>query len=202
MKSPMRSSLRRLAVLAAALAVSACATVPAVPPEPEVTLASMTMAWDHRPEGRDWTAASFAALDSHGAALLDMMPADIAAWCPGYETASRDERRAFWTGLMSALAEYESTWNPEAVGGGGRWFGLVQIDPRTAQGYGCEATSGSALRDGAANLSCAVRIASRQVARYGTVARGMRDWGPFHSAEKRESMRAWVSSQSYCAAPG
>ncbi|QQA41794.1 transglycosylase SLT domain-containing protein [Pelagovum pacificum] len=187
----------RLPLLALALsALTACATVQPTPePEPYVP----AMRWDHRPEAATWTAASFAAMDRHETSLADMMPGDIEGWCPGYATASRDERAAFWTGLLSALAEHESTWNPDAVGGGGRWYGLVQIDPTTARGYGCQATSGSALRDGAANLSCAVRIATRQVARYGTVSRGMRDWGPFHSSSKRAEMRDWVSQQAYCA---
>jgi hypothetical protein len=193
--------MRFIAVLAAALSLSACAVVSPPPPEPDLTPTLATMRWDHRPEAAEWTAAGFAALETHGAPLVDMVPADIAAWCPGYETATRAERQAFWTGLLSALAKHESTWNPQAVGGGGRWFGLVQIDPATARGYGCEAQSGSALRDGVANINCAVRIAARQVSRHGTVSRGMRDWGPFHSSEKREDMRAWVASQSYCTAP-
>ncbi|EAR52620.1 hypothetical protein OG2516_05913 [Oceanicola granulosus HTCC2516] len=191
----------RLPLLALALsALSACAVLePAPPPEPEPYVP--VMRWDHRPEAAQWTAASFASLETGaGAPLVDMLPADITAWCPGYATASRDERAAFWTGLMSALARHESTWNPQAVGGGGRWFGLVQIDPNTARGYGCAAQSGSALRNGAANLTCAFRIAARQVARYGTVSRGMRDWGPFHSASKREDMRNWTSQQAYCRA--
>jgi len=88
------------------------------------------------------------------------------------------------------------------VGGGGRWFGLVQIAPATARGYGCAASSGSMLKDGKANLSCAIRIMARTVSRDGVVSAGMRgvaaDWGPFHSSAKRADMRAWVSTQPYC----
>ncbi|KAA9007906.1 transglycosylase SLT domain-containing protein [Histidinibacterium aquaticum] len=191
----------RFALLAALAfsGLSACATVQT--PEPEPAPYVPAMRWDHQSEGAEWTAAAFAALDGHGADLVNMAPADIETWCPGYMEGSRDERMAFWTGLMSALAKHESTWNERAVGGGGQWYGLVQIDPDTARGYGCRAQSGEALRDGAANLSCAIRIAARQVARYGSVNRGMRDWGPFHSGAKRDDMRAWVSRQDYCAAP-
>ena len=85
------------------------------------------------------------------------------------------------------------------MGGGGRWFGLVQIAPGTADAYGCAAQSGSALKDGAANVSCAVRIMAAKV-RGGErpVQSIASDWGPFHSAQKRSEMRAWVSSQPFC----
>ena len=157
------------------------------------------MHWDHRPEADAWTRATLAALNAHGAVLPALVPADIDAWCPAYRGAGEAQRRAFWAGLLSALAKHESTWNPRAVGGGGLWYGLVQIAPGTARGHGCRATSGAALKDGSANLSCAVRIAARQVPKQNTVAEGMRDWGPFHSSSKRAEMSAWTRSQSYCA---
>jgi len=160
------------------------------------------MRWDHRPEATQWTQASLTALSSHGAALSHIVPADIETWCPAYPKASEAERRAFWAGLFSALAKHESTWNPAAVGGGGRWFGLVQIAPDTARAYGCDAKTGDALKDGAANLRCAIRIAARTVARDGVVAAGNRgvaaDWGPMTMASKRADIAAWTRSQPYC----
>jgi len=157
------------------------------------------MRWDHRPEAAEWTAATLAALRGNGAVLTALEPADIGDWCPGYRRAGIEDRRAFWAGLLSALAKHESRWNPQAVGGGGRWYGLVQIDPRTARGHGCAARSGAALKDGSANLTCAVRIAANQVPKRGSVAGGMRDWGPFHSTAKRAEMAKWTRAQSYCA---
>lgn len=162
------------------------------------------MRWDHRPEADDWTRAALLAVTAEDTALATRVPADIAAWCPGYETASLPDRRAFWVGLMSALAKHESTWNPAAAGGGGRWIGLLQISPQTARGHGCEASSTAALKDGAANLTCAVEILSEDVAQDGVVAgsgnRGVgRDWAPFRKAAKRSEMAAWISQQPYCA---
>lgn len=161
------------------------------------------MRWDHRPEAKIWTSRTLAALDRQGATLSDVVPADIATWCPGYPHASEDERQAFWSGIFSALAKHESTWNPKASGGGGRWIGLVQIAPGTARAYGCDATSSAALKDGGANLACGVRIAAVQVARDGMVAgdgkQGLgRDWAPFRSSKKRAEMAAWTRAQSYC----
>lgn len=188
--------------LATSLLTAACAPVPAPQPAPAPDPAPM--AWDHRPEAAQWTLSTRSAVASHGAALTDTVPADIADWCPGYAVQDEDGRALFWTAMLSALARHESTWNPAAVGGGGRWFGLVQIAPATARGYGCGAQTGGALKDGVANLSCAVRIAAHTVPRDGVVAargRGLAaDWGPFHSSAKREQMRLWVRQQPYCQA--
>jgi len=164
------------------------------------------MRWDHRPESDRWTRATLAAVETHGVGLVSTVPADIDAWCPGYATASEADRAAFWAGLLSTLAKYESTWNPQASGGGGKWIGLTQIDPRTARWFGCAAQSAAELKDGAANLSCAVRIAAVQVAKDDALIsnasgkwRGVaRDWAPFRSKAKRADMAAWTRSQAYC----
>ena len=170
---------------------------------PEVPEALPEMAWAHKgAQGEQWTEATLAALQTEGAELLSTVPADIQTWCPHYVQAEPRERAAFWAGLLSALARFESTWNPQAVGGGGQWFGLVQISPATARGYGCDADSAAELTDGSANLACAVEIASETVTRDGVVAAGgggfAADWGPFASAQKRAEMAEWVSSQDYC----
>lgn len=167
--------------------------------------AAPNLRWDGHARDMDWTLAAMAALRGPGAALVTTVPQDIANWCPGYETAGPGQRRAFWAGLVSALAWHESTHREQAVGGGGRWFGLVQISPATARYRGCRATSGEALLDGAANLRCGLRIMGETVTRDGVVSRGMRgvaaDWGPFHSTRKREDMRQWLLRQSYCQTP-
>lgn len=154
--------------------------------------------WSHRPDGPEWTAATLAALRTHGAELPDTVPDGIERWCPAYPAGDRAGREAFWAALVSALAKHESTYREGAVGGGGRWFGLVQIAPATADAYGCRAQSGEALRDGAANAACAVRIMAARSER-GAVRRIAGDWGPMHSEAKRADMRAWTREQPYCA---
>lgn len=175
---------------------------------PELSMADFqpTMRWDHRNEATDWTGRTLMAVAEEDAQLANLVPADIGTWCPGYPQASLIERRAFWVAMLSTLAKHESTWNPRASGGGGRWIGLTQIAPSTARQYGCTARNTAALKDGAANLECAVEIMSENVANDGMVAgdrgtRGMgRDWAPFRKASKRADMAAWVRDQSYCRA--
>lgn len=174
--------------------------------EPELSMADFrpTMRWDHRSEAPHWTARTLVAVAEEDAQLADIVPTDIDLWCPAYRTASVVERRAFWAGLLSALAKHESTWNPRASGGGGRWIGLTQIAPSTARQYGCTARNATALKDGAENLACAVEIMSENVAADRMVAgpkgtRGLgRDWAPFRKASKRAEMAEWLRGQSYC----
>ena len=160
------------------------------------------MRWDFHPDGASWTAASFAALNGPAASLAAFVPNDI-------DAGARPIQRPMPQGVprsgrvfLSALAEYESTWNPSVVGGGNRWFGLVQISPATARFYGCEATTGAALQDGPANLQCALQIWSVTVPRDGVVSEGRggvaADWGPMTVAARRDAMRGWVSAQPYC----
>lgn len=159
--------------------------------------------WQHMRGHSLWTRAALSALKSHGKPLVDMVPADIETWCPAYPQAGPAQRRAFWVGFLSSLAKHESTYRTWAVGGGGRWYGLLQILPGTARGYKCNVGSGDALKNGAANLSCAVRIMATTVPRDGVIAgngsRGVgADWGPMRSAAKRRDMAGWLRRQAYC----
>ncbi len=162
--------------------------------------------WDHRPGGEAWTLSALSALSKHGAPLLSTVPRDIAAWCPGYASGGEAQRSAFWVGFLSALAKHESRYRAKAVGGGGLWYGLLQILPSTARGHGCRATSGGELTDGGDNLSCAIRIMARTVPRDNAIAvkdgrwRGVAaDWGPMRSDAKRADMSSWLRGQEYCA---
>ncbi|MFX0545731.1 transglycosylase SLT domain-containing protein [Roseovarius sp. S1116L3] len=162
--------------------------------------------WDHRPGGAAWTRSALTALARHGAPLVQAVPRDISTWCPGYASGDEAQRKAFWVGFLSALAKHESTYRAKAVGGGGQWYGLLQILPGTARSYGCRATSGGELVDGGDNLSCAIRIMARTVPRDNAIAvrdgrwRGVAaDWGPMRSTAKRTDMSSWLRGQEYCA---
>lgn len=211
----------RAALLVTWLALPVCANSPSVAAEPsavppvsaqavEVSLRPKArrpvvlpeMHWGGNSDRKSWTLAVISALRGHARNIPEIVPRDIANWCPAYASASRDQREAFWAGLISALAWHESTHRPGAVGGGGLWYGLTQIYPDTARRYGCKARTGTALKDPEDNLSCALRIMAVTVERDQVVSHGMKgvaaDWGPFHSRRKRTDMMEWTRSQSYC----
>ncbi|WP_159974466.1 transglycosylase SLT domain-containing protein [Roseobacter cerasinus] len=200
--------MRLSTLLFAAVVAVAAPTLTQANDSPETPQLFPRMRWSHMENHRLWHAAALQALRTHGRALVETVPGDITEWCPYYEAAGQVGREAFWVGFMSALAKHESTYKPWAVGGGGRWYGLLQILPATARGYGCRAGSGEALKDGGDNLSCAIRIMAVTVPRDGVISgrdskwRGVAaDWGPMRVASKRRDIAGWVSAQPYCAAP-
>jgi len=181
-------------------------TAPAVRPLARTAFLPRTR-WEHKDGNPLWTRAAMSALQGHGDVLESVVPRDIARWCPAYADAKAPQRRAFWVGMMSALAKHESTYNPRAVGGGDLWYGLLQIYPPTARAYGCRARTGEALKNPAANLSCAARIMAVTVVRDNAVAinngrwRGVAaDWGPMTKPAKIAEMSAWTREQTYCTA--
>lgn len=161
--------------------------------------------WDRRQDAETWTRAVLAAINGQSHDLSDVVPRDIDHWCPAYAGNSAALRDDFWVGMMSALARHESTLDPRAVGGGGLWYGLLQIYPPTARHFGCAATTGEELLNPVANLACAARIMTVTVRRDQAVAlhdgrwRGVAaDWGPMTEPAKREEMAAWTRAQDYC----
>ncbi len=201
----LNKSLKTGPLLAAVLLVTACSSDAADTAENASISMLPETRWDHRPEADDWTEATMDALSRHGAPMVEQIPADIGAFCPGYDSASMEERAAFWTGLFSGLARYESGWRPEAAGAGGRYRGLLQIFPQTARYHGCNINGASELYEGERNLSCAVRIATEAVTRDGVVAGQPGNWGgvaadwpPLRNADKRGEIAAFTRAQDYC----
>ena len=193
-------------VIAAALLVSCDeADLPILEQTAEPVEAFPAMRWSHVSEHKRWEAAAVKALNEHGQPLVEIVPSDIARWCPAYKEADMIQRQVFWVGLLSALAKHESTYKPAAVSPNGKWFGLLQIAPATARGYNCRATTGQALKVGGDNLSCAIRIMSVTVPRDGVIAgndgrwRGVAaDWGPMRVQSKRTDISGWLNAQPFC----
>jgi Transglycosylase SLT domain len=197
----VQNLIPKLLVCGGFLGLSACSD--GIIPDRTKDDVQPAMAWDARPEAAAWTGSTLAAVARYDTVLAGAVPGDIKAWCPGYATNGLEERRAFWAGILSALAKPESGWNPSASGGGGRYIGLLQISLQTAQANGCAAGSVAGLKDGSANLACGVQIMARQVGQDGLVAgngkRGLgRDWGPFNKADLRGQMAGWTLQQAYC----
>lgn len=192
-----------LRIVSILLAVSLALLSAPVEAKVKKTAALPAMRWDHAPKGQEWTKHALSQVAGHDAELTRIVPQDIKVYCPGYAKASAEKRRAFWVGILSATAKYESGFNAAAIGDKGRYVGLMQISLPTARRYGCDATSANGLKDGMANLSCAVDIVAPHVAADGMVAgmgnRGIaRDWGPWSSPKTRATIAAWTSRQAYC----
>ena len=81
------------------------------------------MRWGQAAGSDQWTQATLSALDREGVTILSRVPGDISAFCPNYENLNPTGRKAFWAGLLSAVAKHESTYNPKASGGGGYVLG-------------------------------------------------------------------------------
>jgi len=196
--------MRAVAILGLMAMLASCAPTPPATASP----GRPVMGWDARPEAAEWTARTLRAVGAEDARLAARVPADIATFCPTYADAPLPQRRAFWAGALSAVARYESSWNPQAAGGGGAYLGIMQISTRTAEQHGCAATSAAGLKDGGlknggANLECAVQIMAAAVGRDGVVAgpgnRGVgRDWMPLRQEDKRRAIADWTSRQDYC----
>lgn len=172
--------------------------------EPRATQAQTVpdMRWGNRSGSDEWTRAALAALEAEGVTLLSTVPSDVNAFCPGYADLGREQRKHFWVGLLSSVAKHESSYNPGAQGGGGRYLGLMQISPATARHYDCD----GGLLNGANNMACAVKIAARNVSRDGAIVSGQgkgwrgvaRDWMPLRSSSKRADIAGWTKQQSFC----
>ncbi len=161
--------------------------------------------WEHRSLGPLWTRVVISAVETHGSELLETVPRDIDDWCPAYAENDAGDRAAFWAGFVSTLSRYESTWNPRAVGGGGRWFGLMQIYPPTAEFRDCRVRTGEDLKRGSDNLNCAIRIMNVTVPRDNAISvkdgrwRGVAaDWGPIRNDWMRRDMQRYTKRQVYC----
>lgn len=185
--------------LALILTLAACSGAPAE------TGPEIPARWNHVPESGAWNAAMMQALTTHGAPMLSIVPEDAETFCPGFSAASESQRAAFYVAFFSGLARYESGWNPRAAGAGGRYQGLLQISPATARHHGCDLPAGG-LYDGTANLTCAVRIASRAVTRDGVIATGRggiaADWPPMRDAARRREVAEFTRALPQCAARG
>lgn len=186
----------RLALLVS-LALAACSGMATADRAP----VDVAARWNSHPEADRWNAAMMQAMLTDGAAMIGAVPADVAVFSPGYEDATPHERAAFYVAFFSGLARYESGWNPRAAGGGGRYRGLLQISPATARFHDCDLPE-EGLYDGAANLACAVRIASAAVSRDGVLAQGRggvaADWPPLRDAEKRSDIAGFTRDLPQC----
>ncbi|HVK61874.1 MAG TPA: transglycosylase SLT domain-containing protein [Bdellovibrionales bacterium] len=133
------------------------------------------------PQLNGWTEHLYNAVATNGNNLISTVPRRIEYFCPKYKTLDREKRIAFWVRLISVMASYESSYNPNTKYLEPRMkvlsSGLMQISHASSQlpGYHCTMISPILkqgqldLYDPKKNLSCAVNIINHFVGRDGTM---------------------------------
>lgn len=103
--------------------------------------------------------------------LYKTTPKDIASFCPKYNLLKSESRIQFWIGLVSAMAFFESNFDPQAQyvekfkDTSGKFIisrGLLQLSIESANqtNYSCDIESATDLHKAKVNLTCAVNILS------------------------------------------
>ena len=177
---------------------------------------AQSLDWGGKPEGRAWTKIVADAIVANDDELIAATPSDMSVYCPGYATKNTEAKREFWAMLFSALARYESNYDPATSftesfkDSAGKFVvsrGLLQISKESANGYGCGINDENVLHDPAVNLACAVKIGQRWVSKDGRISklttsgkwRGMaRYWSPFRSDTKRAVLQRALRGAPGC----
>lgn len=203
--------LRRILPLLAAL--------PLAPAAPASPAAEGYAAWAAKDPDGSWTAIAERAVEA--TRLPDLAPAGMAEFCPGYEGAEPTGRTRFWVGLMSAMARFESAFDPErdfveprVKDGAGRAVtsrGLLQLSIESANQprYACGIAEAADLHDPEVNLGCAARVLSYWVEQDGVIASpasphrgGARYWSVLrHDAPYRAAIASFTRQLPVCRDP-
>lgn len=81
-------------------------------PAPIVVPAKAPLSWEkNHPERKKWSEFVFEFLDAEMIEAFDLAK-DARRICPKYEILSKEQRISVWGELISAVAYYESGWNP------------------------------------------------------------------------------------------
>ena len=172
-------------------------------------------AWSTADQGGLWTRTAERAVST--TSLADQSPSDIQMFCPRYTALEADTRVRFWVTLLSAMAKYESNFDPgtaftetlkDSAGNRVVSRGLLQLSIESAnqKRYGCSIRHAQDLHDPAINLSCGARILSTWVEADGVVAYagggiggGARYWSVLRpSNPDRERIRAITRGLGVC----
>lgn len=187
-------------------------------PSNEAVLRDVIPLWEAKvSDGKTWSDHVDRQLETLGADLLDVIPADRTTFCPKYSSLSYSQRKQYWTFMLSAMTRFESNFNTNTKytedfndSNGNKVIsrGLLQISIESGNAYGCGFKSAQELHDPLKNLSCGIRILNRWVARDGRMAGkvsgtwrgGARYWAVLREGDKTsyQSILKWSKELSIC----
>lgn len=154
----------------------------------------------HR-DGVLWTTHTLRQLEKIQKNFLETIPTDLNIFCPNYASLNREQRKYFWTFLISMMTRFESNFDPNASyeegfddSGGAPVVsrGLLQISFESSKSYDCGFTSAEQIHDPYKNLTCGLNIlkkwipADRSIAGYANNSwrGGARYWSTLRAADK------------------
>ena len=158
------------------------------------------LSWKGRVWKKSWSNMMETALERHGRKLLKdsfVKYSGVEGICPGYFTATYDQKKKFWVTLMASISFPESGYDTETVFMepaplNKNSVGLFQLsydDKR--HGGGCDFSGSSRdeylLKDPLRNIRCAATIMQNQIERSGTLwPRKAYYWSVLSSSKKIE----------------
>lgn len=140
--------------------------------------------------------------------LASFAPTDAAAFCPSFTSLDESGRRAFWTNLLTAMAQQESGGDPTKV----KWSlfdssvnrpafrrGLFQISIEAAHShrYACDVSSGE-LSTASANIACALTVLETEVSASNSIGGAGRYWPSLRHQDSRAQIASAVSAAAPC----
>lgn len=171
------------------------------------------------PEREEWSKHLWRSLLTLGSSMKDVVPYDAIDYCPNFEQLEDLERLGLYHSLISAMAKYESGFDPSTTyqesfkDSQGRWVisrGLLQLSVESANGYGCKVIE-SDLHVPKLNLACGVRILARWLKRDGAIGSspfvdgsrvhrgGARYWAVLReTSSSRAKIQGYTRSQPLC----
>lgn len=174
-------------------------------------------AWSSHADGEVWTELAETAVQE--TTLTAMIPEDADKFCPRYDSLVQSDRIQFWVGLLSAMAEHESDFDPmiqytesliqDSNGHDVVSRGLLQLSLESARQtrYGCTIERDEDLHEPAVNLDCSAQILNTWVSRDGSIAGtansrlgGARYWSTlWHSRDSLGQIRRFTRQLRVCA---
>lgn len=129
--------------------------------------------WEGKhPDGNLWTIHTLRQIENAQQSFLDTNPTDQIIFCPNYANLSRDQRKYFWTFIISVMVRFESHFDPaatyeenfnDATGVPVVSRGLLQISFESSKAYACEFTDAEQIHDPYKNLSCGINILNKWI---------------------------------------